>query len=38
VAVTGYGKAEDRRQSAEAEFDQHLVKPIDPGFPKSFLG
>jgi PAS domain S-box-containing protein len=30
VAVTGYGQPEDRRRSAEAGFDEHLVKPVDP--------
>jgi CheY-like chemotaxis protein len=30
VAVTGYGQEEDRRRSAEAGFDQHLVKPVNP--------
>ncbi len=29
VALTGYGRAEDRRQTAEAGFDAHLTKPID---------
>jgi CheY-like chemotaxis protein len=29
VAVTGWGQDEDRRRSAEAKFDAHLVKPID---------
>ena len=29
VAVTGYGQDEDRRRSAEAGFDGHLVKPVD---------
>jgi PAS domain S-box-containing protein len=28
IAVTGYGKAEDRRRSTEAGFDAHLVKPV----------
>lgn len=27
VALTGWGQKEDRRRSAEAGFDQHLVKP-----------
>lgn len=27
VALTGYGGAEDRRRSAQAGFDSHLVKP-----------
>ena len=30
VALTGYGQDEDRRRSAEAGFDHHLVKPVDP--------
>ena len=30
VAVTGWGKDEDRRRSQEARFDHHLVKPVDP--------
>ena len=30
VAVTGWGQPDDRRRSAEAGFDQHLVKPVDP--------
>ncbi len=28
VAVTGWGQAEDRRQSRDAGFDHHLVKPV----------
>ena len=30
VACTGWGQADDRRKSADAGFDQHLVKPVDP--------
>jgi CheY-like chemotaxis protein len=29
VALTGWGQEEDRRRSAEAGFDHHLVKPVD---------
>ena len=29
VAVTGWGHAEDRRRTAEAGFNHHLVKPAD---------
>jgi len=29
VAVTGYGRDEDRRASLDAGFDDHWVKPID---------
>jgi CheY-like chemotaxis protein len=29
VATTGWGQDDDRRRSAEAGFDRHLVKPID---------
>ena len=30
VAVTGYGREEDRRRSEEAGIDLHLVKPVNP--------
>ncbi|HZQ71665.1 MAG TPA: PAS domain S-box protein [Burkholderiales bacterium] len=30
VAVTGFGRTEDVRRSAEAGFDEHLVKPVTP--------
>ena len=30
VALTGWGQDSDRRRSAEAGFDQHLVKPVEP--------
>ena len=30
VAVTGWGQDTDRRRSAAAGFDHHLVKPVDP--------
>jgi signal transduction histidine kinase/CheY-like chemotaxis protein len=29
VALTGWGQDEDRRKSAAAGFDRHLVKPVD---------
>ncbi len=29
VALTGWGQAEDRRKSADAGFDRHMVKPVD---------
>jgi signal transduction histidine kinase/CheY-like chemotaxis protein len=29
IAVTGYGRPEDRRRAMEAGFDAHLTKPID---------
>jgi signal transduction histidine kinase/ActR/RegA family two-component response regulator len=29
VALTGYGRDEDRRRSREAGFDSHLIKPVD---------
>jgi two-component system CheB/CheR fusion protein len=29
VAVTGYGRAEDRERAREARFDHYLLKPID---------
>jgi len=30
IAVTGWGKDEDRRRALEAGFDHHMVKPVDP--------
>jgi signal transduction histidine kinase/ActR/RegA family two-component response regulator len=30
VALTGYGRPEDRRRAQEAGFEVHLVKPIEP--------
>jgi CheY-like chemotaxis protein len=31
IALTGWGQDEDRRQSKDAGFDAHLVKPVDYG-------
>jgi signal transduction histidine kinase/CheY-like chemotaxis protein len=31
IALTGYGRPEDRERSKEAGFDRHLVKPVDVG-------
>jgi len=30
IAMTGYGRAEDRKAAREAGFDVHLVKPAEP--------
>ena len=30
IAQSGWGQEEDRRRTAEAGFDHHIVKPIDP--------
>jgi PAS domain S-box-containing protein len=30
LALTGYGREEDKRRTREAGFDHHLVKPADP--------
>ena len=30
IALTGYGRPEDRRQALESGFDVHLTKPVDP--------
>ena len=38
VALSGYGEEAHRRLSKEAGCDEHLVKPIDPGILRSFLG
>jgi two-component system CheB/CheR fusion protein len=31
VALTGYGRDEDRRRAQEAGFDCHLTKPVEAG-------
>jgi len=38
VAVTGWGQDEDRRRSAAAGFEQHLVKPVSPAVLEELLG
>jgi CheY-like chemotaxis protein len=30
IALTGWGQEDDRRRTAEAGFDLHLTKPVDP--------
>lgn len=30
IAITGWGNEDNKRESAEAGFDVHLVKPVDP--------
>jgi CheY-like chemotaxis protein len=30
IAVSGWARPEDQRRSADAGFDRHLVKPVDP--------
>ncbi len=30
LALTGYGRDEDRRAALKAGFDGHLAKPVDP--------
>jgi signal transduction histidine kinase/PAS domain-containing protein/ActR/RegA family two-component response regulator len=38
IALTGWGQEEDRRRSAEAGFDHHLTKPINPEALQKLLG
>jgi CheY-like chemotaxis protein len=37
IAVTGYGQPDDRQRSAEAGFDAHLTKPVDPSGLEALL-
>lgn len=38
AALTGWGQDEDRRRTAEAGFDHHLVKPPEPTMIEQLLG
>jgi PAS domain S-box-containing protein len=38
VALTGYGRDEDKRKAREAGFDDHLVKPLTPETLQKLLG
>jgi CheY-like chemotaxis protein len=37
VALSGWGREDDRRQSREAGFDEHLVKPVNPAELRSLM-
>ena len=37
IALTGWGQPDDRQRSLDAGFDQHLVKPVDPGALDSIM-
>jgi CheY-like chemotaxis protein len=37
VACTGWGQEEDKRQSRQAGFNIHMVKPIDPAALEKLL-
>jgi len=37
IALTGYGRDDDRRRADEAGFDSHLLKPVDLGDLRSVL-
>jgi PAS domain S-box-containing protein len=38
VALTGYGREEDRERALAAGFDRHLVKPVEPGTLRELVG
>jgi len=38
VAVTGFGRPEDRKRSSDAGFDEHLTKPVDMDVLRRLLG
>jgi CheY-like chemotaxis protein/two-component sensor histidine kinase len=37
AALTGWGQQEDRRRTAEAGFDHHFVKPVEPNAIEALL-
>ncbi len=38
VALTGYGRDEDRERVMAAGFDHHVVKPVDPAVLEAIIG
>ena len=38
VALTAYGRVEDKIKIFEAGFDNHVVKPVDPAELSAILG
>ncbi len=38
VAITAYGRDEDRLRTRQAGFDAHITKPIDPAMLESIVG
>jgi PAS domain S-box-containing protein len=38
VALTGWGKDEDRQRALAAGFDRHMTKPVDPDALRQLLG
>jgi CheY-like chemotaxis protein len=38
LALTGWGRADDKARAAEAGFDHHLTKPIDVDHMERLLG
>ena len=38
MALTGYGKDDDRRRARAAGFDEYLVKPAEPAELRRLLG
>jgi CheY-like chemotaxis protein len=37
IAVTGFGRDEDRRRALDAGFDRHVTKPLDPRLLSSLI-
>lgn len=37
IAMTGYGRKEDRKHALEAGFGRHLVKPVDLDLLRQWL-
>jgi two-component system, sensor histidine kinase len=37
LALTGYGQANDRDRAIESGFDEHLLKPVEPGILEQLL-
>jgi PAS domain S-box-containing protein len=38
IALTGWGRDDDRQRAKDAGFDRHMTKPVDPGAVEAMIG
>jgi len=37
IALTGWGRDDDRQRAKDAGFDRHMTKPVDPGVVEAMI-